>query len=141
VRWLRVLLQVGLFGAVFLVARRVTGALGLPVAPGVVGLLVLLAGLRLGVLRPEWVEAGGDLLLRHLPLFLVPIAVGLIAWAGPLDREWPRLVAILAVSTGLAAATAGLLAARLTERRRAGKPARVGGRRAGGSRRAREAAS
>lgn len=29
-----------------------------------------------------------DLLLRHLPL-LVPIAVGLIAWAGPLHRECP----------------------------------------------------
>lgn len=48
---LRVLLQIGLFVAVFLAARRITHALGLPVAPGVVGLLVLLAGLRLGVLR------------------------------------------------------------------------------------------
>jgi holin-like protein len=138
---LRVLLQVGLFAGVFLVARRITRALGLPVAPGVVGLLILLGGLRLGVLRPEWVEAGGDLLLRHLPLFLVPIAVGLIAWAGPLHREWPWLVAVLAVSTGLAAAAAGMLAARLAERRRAEKPARAKPRGAGGPRRAREAAS
>jgi holin-like protein len=134
---LRILLQVGLFAVVFLAARRLTGALDLPVAPGVVGMLALLAGLRSGVLRSEWVEGGGDLLLRHLPLFLVPIAVGLIAWAGPLHREWPWLVAILAASTGLAAAAAGLLAARLTE----GRPAGAGRRRARGSRPAREVAS
>lgn len=138
---LRALLQVGLFALVFLVARGVTLTLGLTVPPGVVGLLIVLAGLRLGVLRREWVEAGGDLLLRHLPLFLVPIAVGLIAWAGTLHREWPWLVAILGVSTVLALAAAGALAARLTEWGRATRPALVKRRGAGVAARSPEAAS
>jgi holin-like protein len=122
--WLRALWQVGVFAALFVLARGITRVLGLPVPAGVVGLLILLAGLGLGVLRRDWVEAGGDLLLHHLPLFLVPIAVGLIAWVGPLHREWPWLVAILGVSTGLAAGVAGLLAARLIDRR-PGRPARA----------------
>jgi hypothetical protein len=50
-------------------------------------------------------------------------------------------VAILAASTGLAAAAAGILAARLTDRRRAGEPARTARRGTGGATRAREAAS
>jgi holin-like protein len=83
----------------------------------VIGLLLVLGALRLRLLRPQWIEAGGDLLVRHLPLFLVPIAVGLIGWGGALRQEWPRLVAILGVSTVLAAAAAGALAAHLIARR------------------------
>jgi holin-like protein len=111
-------LQAGFFVLVFLIARSLTVALGLPVPPGVLGLLVVLAALRLRVLSVARVEAGGDLLLRHLPLFLVPIAVGLLAWVGALRGEWPRLVAILAVSTVLAVAAAGSLAAWLSGWRR-----------------------
>jgi holin-like protein len=69
-------------GASFIVAIFFLGdflhRLGVPIPGGVLGLLLLYAGLQRGLVKLEWVERAAGFLLRHMVLFFIPLTVGLI---------------------------------------------------------------
>jgi holin-like protein len=68
--------------ALFYAGSAVVAGTGLPLPGNLVGMLLLLALLRVGVVRQEHVEEAAGLLLKHLNLFFIPLAVGLMAWGG-----------------------------------------------------------
>ncbi len=85
----------------------------LPLPGPVLGLLMLLAALRIEALRPP-VAAVAELLLGHLSLLFVPVGVGVITHLELLDRHGLKLLAVIVVSTVLGlVATAALLRALL----------------------------
>ena len=75
----------------------------------VAGILGLYIVLHAGLLRVEHVERGAALLVRHLGLFFVPIAVGLLAYRDLLAAAGLGLLTILVVSAGIGIVVAGLL--------------------------------
>lgn len=88
-------------------------AAGWPLPGPVLGLLMLLAALRIPALRAP-VAAIAQLLLGHLSLLFVPVGVGVITHLELLDRHGLRLLAVIGVSTVLGlAVTAALLRALL----------------------------
>ena len=84
-----------LFGLVLCAALWAAGqwvaeVFALPIPGGVVGLAALVALLAARVIRPEWVEAGADLLIRHLQLFFIPAVMSLLSYPllfGPLGLK------------------------------------------------------
>jgi holin-like protein len=89
---------------------------GVPLPGNLVGMLLLLALLRLGVVRLEQVQDAATLLLKHLNLFFVPLAVGLTAWGGLLGASGVGLAVSLAGSAAVCLAVAGLTGQRLAAR-------------------------
>jgi holin-like protein len=89
-----------------------------PLPGSLVGMLLLLALLRLGVVRTAHVEEAAALLLQHLNLFFVPLAVGLMAWGGLLGTSGVGLGVCLAGSAAVCLAVAGLVGQRLARRGR-----------------------
>lgn len=83
---------------------------GVPIPGGVLGLLLLYAGLSLGVVRLAWLERAADLLLRHMVLLFVPLTVGLMDLGRLLSRQAVALTASLIVSFLAVLLTTGLLA-------------------------------
>ena len=92
-----------------LAGEIVSQALHLPVPGPVLG-MVLLAGLLImrGRLPLELGQAA-DFLLRHLSLFFVPAAVGVISNGARIAQEWWPLSVALVVSTALATAVSALV--------------------------------
>ena len=98
----------------------VVRVLGLPVPGPVVG-MVLLFGV-LSVRRPEpgsGVLRAADGLLRHLQLFFVPAAVGVMVYAGTVRSEWLPVTGALVLSWAAGLVTVAGLTALLVRRRRA----------------------
>lgn len=95
-------------------------ALGLPIPGPVVG-MVLLFGV-LAVRRPA-PESGtlraADGLLRHLQLFFVPAAVGIMVYAGKVRTEWLPVTGALVISWAAGLLTVAGLASLLVRQRRA----------------------
>ncbi len=76
-------------------------AIGLPVPGPVLGMVMLAAFLIWrGAISGE-LEQAADVLLRHLSLFFVPAAVGVMANGARIAREWLPLGASLVGSTML----------------------------------------
>lgn len=88
--------------------------LNIPVPGNVIGMLLLLGLLSTRVLRPEWIENGGGLLLKHLAFFFIPITVGLMELADVFRGSWPWLLVVVMLSTAIGILAAGFSAQALS---------------------------
>ncbi len=93
-----------------LVGEGVSALLRIPIPGPVIGMVLLTAALKLGVLRLEWVEEGARLLLDNLALLFVPAGTGLMLYFGLLGREWPGLLAAVAGGTLVVLGAVGVVA-------------------------------
>jgi holin-like protein len=87
-------------------------AFRLPVPGPVVGMMLLIAALRVERLRTP-VRAIADLLLSHLSLLFVPVGVGVITHLDLLSRSGGPLLVAIVVSTWVGMAVTAVVLKRL----------------------------
>jgi len=85
-----------------------TRGFGLPFPGPVVGLVLLLVGLRWQRVR-EPAKAASDVLLSHLSLLFVPVGVGVITHLDLVSRYGPQLLAVIVLSTWLGMAVTAVV--------------------------------
>jgi holin-like protein len=105
--------MIALRGLAFLLLLQAAGeglarALGLPFPGPVIGLVLLLAALRMAWVR-EPIAAAADFLLAHLSLLFVPVGVGVITHLDLVSRYGLQLLAVIALSTWIGMATTALV--------------------------------
>lgn len=98
-RHLKVLVQIALLAIFYVVGSRLGALLHLPVPGNVVGLGLLFLALSTGLVKLAWVEAGADLLIRHLVFFFIPVAVDLMNWGAVFRTHGLRLAFVIILST------------------------------------------
>ena len=79
----------------------------LPVPASIYGLVIMLACLKLRVIRLEQVEGAGEFLLEIMPVLFIPAAVGLIATWGQLQAMLVPVIVITVVTTFVVMAVTG----------------------------------
>jgi len=90
----------------------------LPLPGNVAGLLVMFAALSCGVLPLRFVEEGAGLLVRNLPLFFVPMAVGFLTQGHLLATHGVAIAVALVGSAAFGFAVTGRVAQHMMGRRR-----------------------
>lgn len=85
-----------------LVGEVLSRGLNLPLPGPVVGLVLLLAAMRLRPGLADWLRPVGEGVLAHLSLFFVPAGVGIVAHLPLLRENGLALLAAIVVSTVLA---------------------------------------
>jgi holin-like protein len=104
-----------------------TLALRLPFPGPVVGLVLLLVGLRWSWIR-EPARAAANVLLAHLSLLFVPVGVGVITHLDLVSRYGPQLFVVVVLSTWVGmAVTALVMRSLLRGGPGAGVPSQEGG--------------
>lgn len=103
--------------ALFYAGSVVVQQTSVPLPGNLVGMLLLLLLLRVGVVRLEHVEEAAGLLLKHLNLFFIPLAVGLMAWGGLFGTSGLGLGLSLVGSAVVCLVVAGLVGQRLAARK------------------------
>ena len=88
--------------------EAIARALGLPFPGPVIGLMLLLAALRMTWVR-EPVSAAAEFLLDHLSLLFVPVGVGVITHLDLVSRYGLQLLAVIVLSTWIGLATTALV--------------------------------
>ena len=90
-------LQVALLTAIWYACDRAAAWLHLPFSGGVVGLLLMVALLLAGVVRPAVVNHGAEWLLSNMLLFFIPLIVSVVQFTALLEREGVRLFAAIGI--------------------------------------------
>ncbi|MFZ4833312.1 CidA/LrgA family protein [Rouxiella sp. Mn2063] len=101
----QVVIQVILYGLLFIVAERLVVLLHLPLPANIVGMLMLLLLIICKVLPVSWVKAGSRWLLAEMLLFFVPAVVAVVNYTQLLMVEGWRILLVIAVSTVLTLGT------------------------------------
>lgn len=73
--------------------------LPLPIPASVYGLILMLAALMTGVLKPEQVQDAGDFLVEIMPVMFIPAGVGLLTSWSTLQPIWVPVVVITVLTT------------------------------------------
>jgi len=106
--------QVALLWCISWAGHEVVAHLHLPLPGNVAGMLLTFAALTSGVLPQRFVEEGGGLLVRNLPLFFVPLAVGFMTQGPLLAAHGFAIVATLVGSAAVGFAVTGRVAQLVT---------------------------
>ncbi len=116
-RNLSLILGLILCAALWAAGQWVVEVFAISIPGGVVGMAALFAMLAARILRPEWVEAGADLLIRHLQLFFIPAVMSLLSYPllfGPLGL---RILMSLIIGAFVVMASVGLAVQWMMRRR------------------------
>ena len=92
-------------------------ALHLPHPGNLVGMLLLFALLRSGLIPQAWIEETSSILTRHLAFFFIPITVGLMGYSRLLVDSGVAVIATLVSSAAIGICASGFLAQTLVHRR------------------------
>ena len=92
-------------------------ALHLPLPGNLVGMLLLFALLRSGLIPQAWIEETSSILTRHLAFFFIPITVGLMGYSRLLVDSGVAVIATLVSSAAIGICASGFLAQALVHRR------------------------
>lgn len=87
--------------------------------PGsIIGMLLLFLLLMTKVIKLEWVEAGGHVILRYLPMLFLPATIGIINYPFLLSFYGFKLLFIVVISSILVFLISGKTAQILAEKRK-----------------------
>ena len=103
----------GLRGLAWLLVFQSVGELisrgfGLPLPGPVVGLILMLGGLRIAAIR-EAVGVCADFILSHLSLLFVPVGVGVMTHLALIGQYGGRMLLVIALSTWIGLAVTVLV--------------------------------
>ncbi|MBX9297688.1 CidA/LrgA family protein [Chromobacterium piscinae] len=101
--------QVLLLSLVWMAANQLSHRF-LPVMPaGVLGMLLVLAGLWSGLLPVDWLRQGARWLLAEMLLFFIPAVVAVVQYPDVILSAGVRLLLVIVASTALVMAVTALV--------------------------------
>ena len=93
------ILQFGVLFAYLALGELIVWATGLPVPSSIIGMLLLTASLKAGIIKQRHVARLADFLVRNLGFFFVPAGVGLMNCLGLIADQWLPIVGASVGST------------------------------------------
>ncbi|HSI66078.1 MAG TPA: CidA/LrgA family protein [Planococcus sp. (in: firmicutes)] len=114
-KYLLILLQLIPIYLFFFAGEWLRAIFDLPMPGSIVGFVLLFTALAFKIYPLRWIESGARMLLAFLPLYFIPATVGIVDY-GNLFAGWGIwLIPIVAVSTLLTMASAGLVSQFMAE--------------------------
>lgn len=83
---LRLLVELAVLCALFLLGGQIASWLGWPIPGGVMGLALLLILFASGVLKPAMLQLGAGWLMAEMLLFFIPALMSLLDYGALIDR-------------------------------------------------------
>ncbi|WP_060483046.1 CidA/LrgA family protein [Pseudomonas sp. NBRC 111119] len=96
---LRLLAEMAVIGALFLLGGKLAAWLGWPIPGGVMGLALLLLLFACGVLKPVMLQLGAGWLMAEMLLFFIPALMSLLDYGALVRDEGWRILLVIALST------------------------------------------
>ena len=101
------IIQIGILFAFLALGELIVWATGVPVPSSVLGMILLAAALKAGVVKLRHVERVAGFLTHNLAFFFVPAGVGLMNCLGLLREQWLPITGASVASTVVIIAVTG----------------------------------
>lgn len=115
--FLKGVLQVLFFIAVFWMMNGLAQWLHLPVPGSILGLVLVFLLLQFKVIKVEWIDLGATWLLAEMLLFFIPPATGLVQFEDLLIQNGLSILLVIVSSTLIVMLFAGLLSQLISRRK------------------------
>lgn len=95
----RLLAELAVLLALFLLGGQLAAWLGWPIPGGVMGLAMLLLAFACGLVKPATLQLGAGWLMAEMLLFFIPALMSLLDYGVLLRNEGWRILLVIALST------------------------------------------
>lgn len=101
------ILQFGVLFTFLVAGELLVRFTGLPVPSSIIGMVLLCASLKLGIVKLRWVDKLSGFLVHNLGFFFVPAGIGLMNCLGLIADKWMPIVGSTVISTVIIIAVTG----------------------------------
>lgn len=101
------ILQFGVLLAFLVAGELLVRFTGIPVPSSIIGMVLLCASLKLGIVKLKWVEKLSGFLVHNLGFFFVPAGIGLMNCLGLVADQLVPIVCATVISTVIIIAVTG----------------------------------
>src|SRR5699024_4056024 len=115
--YIRIILQISILFIFYYIGEAIQTMFSLFMPGSIMGMLLFFALLSGKIIRVEWVSEGIDLLLKDIPIFFIPVTVGVIEYLDFFYGKGSLMIPLVIFSTFLVIATGGIVTSKLLERR------------------------
>lgn len=115
--YIRIILQISILFIFYYIGEAIQTMFSLFIPGSIIGMLLFFALLSGKIIRVEWVSEGIDLLLKDIPIFFIPVTVGVIEYLDFFYGKGSLMIPVVIFSTFLVIATGGIVTSKLLERR------------------------
>ena len=98
-RFTRLLIELVVLLAIYLLGCQLAVWLAWPIPGGVVGLGLLLATFASGLVKPAALQLGAGVLMAEMLLFFIPALMSLLDYGGLLRNDGWRILLVIGLST------------------------------------------
>ena len=101
------ILQFGVLFTFLVAGELVVKLTGAPIPSSIIGMVLLCAALKVGIVKLEWVDKLSSFLVHNLGFFFVPAGIGLMNCLGLIADQWVPIVCATVISTIIIIAVTG----------------------------------
>jgi holin-like protein len=85
--------------SIYLGSNYIVDLINLPIPGSVLGMILLFLCLSMGIVKLNYIEKAAEFLIKHLALFFVPYAVGLMSYGDLIKTSGWKLLLMIVGST------------------------------------------
>jgi holin-like protein len=85
--------------SIYIGSNYIVKLIHLPIPGSVLGMILLLISLSMGIVKLKYIEKAAEYLIKHLALFFVPYAVGLMTYGDLIKTSGWKLLVMIVGST------------------------------------------
>jgi holin-like protein len=107
VKYLKIILQISVLFLFYYIGEAIQSAFSLFIPGSIIGMLLFFALLTFKLIRVEWVADGIDLLIKDMPIFFVPVTVGVVQYLDFFYGKGSLMIPLVILSTFLTIGISG----------------------------------
>lgn len=111
-------IQCAIIFAALALGELIVWATGVKFPSSIIGMILLAASLKLGVVKLHWVEGISNFLVKNLGIFFIPAGVALMLYFDLIKGELAPIIVASAISTILVMLVTGWIHQLLLKRKR-----------------------
>ncbi len=105
--YVHIILQFGIVFAFLVAGEIIVHFTDIPIPSSIIGMVLLCASLKAGLVKLEWVDRLSGFLVHNLGFFFVPAGIGLMNCLGLIADQWIPIVCATVISTMIIIAVTG----------------------------------
>lgn len=115
-KYLKIILQISVLFLFYYIGEAIQSAFSLFIPGSIIGMLLFFALLTFKLIRVEWVADGIDLLIKDMPIFFVPVTVGVVQYLDFFYGKGSLMILLVIISTFLTIGVSGWITSLLLKK-------------------------
>ncbi|SFM45299.1 holin-like protein [Gracilibacillus orientalis] len=115
-KYLKIILQISLLFLFYYIGEAIQSAFSLFIPGSIIGMLLFFTLLSGRLIKVEWIADGIDLLMRDMPIFFVPVTVGVVQYLDFFYGKGSLLIPLVMLSTFLIIGISGFVTSLLLKK-------------------------